>query len=143
MENSDWNSFRPANKVWFSLLIFAKLVNSVLWVECHFPSSLKYGFHCTDFYETCNGIEWRFRKVNFFQIRKNVGSISSTKFTTVSKLWLTETIFFTQLILAGQLFVKKHLYQNSWKSDCCSGWYILLVGQRVRPKGRRTDVVST
>lgn len=59
-----------------------------MWAECHFPSSLKYGFHCTDFYETCNGIEWRFRKVNFIQIdkKKNMGSRSSNKFTTVSKL---------------------------------------------------------
>ena len=35
-----------------------------MWAECNFPSS----FHCTDFYGTCNGIEWRFSKVNFSQI---------------------------------------------------------------------------
>jgi hypothetical protein len=27
------------------------------------PPTLKYGFHCTDFYETFNGIEWRFCKL--------------------------------------------------------------------------------
>ena len=57
-----------------------------MWAECNFPSSLKYYFHCTDFYGTCNGIEWRLRKVNFIQIVKTVGSISSNKFITVSEL---------------------------------------------------------
>jgi len=40
-----------------------------MWAECHFSDSLKYGFHCIDFYETCNGT----LKLNFIQFGKKCG----------------------------------------------------------------------